>query len=144
MLDHIETHFDLSLNNNLQSIHIILPDFVSVMRRINATMSQALSAYACILTQIRSPSLCEIVLSEGPEMQPEVINMDLLPGVVSALKGRQFANVRRVVFPPAHAERFKGAEAYLKTELSEWDRSGVLVFEHIQGYFGRWIYDSEP
>jgi hypothetical protein len=144
MLDHIETYFDLSLNNNLQSIHIILPDFVGVMRRIDASMSQALSAYACILSQIRSPSLREIVLSEGPEMQRGVINMDLLPGVVSALKGRQFANIRRVVFPPMHNATLKGAKAYLKTELSEWNRSGILIFEHIQGYFGRWVHGCEP
>jgi hypothetical protein len=143
MSEHFENHFDLSLNNNLQCIHIILPDFVGVLRRIHAASCQALSSYACILSQIMSPSLCEVVLSEGPETQSQVIDMALLPGVVSALKGRQFAHVRRVVFPPLLAGPHAEAREYLKAELSEWDRRGVLVFEDSWGYFGRWVYDSE-
>jgi hypothetical protein len=143
MSEYVDDFLDLSLNNNLQAIHIILPDFVGAMRRIDATRSQALAAYACILSQIRSPSLREVVLSEGPEMQSEVINMALLPSVVSALKGRQFAHVQRVVFPPLQFGLNVGAQEYLKTELSEWYRTGVLTFEDIRGYFGRWIYGCE-
>jgi hypothetical protein len=143
VLEHIEEQIDLSLNNNLQYIHTILPDFVGHMSRIHATSCQALLAYACILSQIVSPSLCEVVLSEGPDMRPEVIDMALLPAVVSALKGRQFVHVQRVVFPPLGADTFAGVQEYLKTELSEWDRRGILVFEDIWGYFGRWEYGDE-
>ena len=137
MLD--PNRLDLSINNNLQTVHFILPDFVGSMSPFFATNCQALSVYACILSQITSPSLCELILSEGPEMRSEVIDLALLPGVVSALKGRQFTHVRRVVFPLLYGERFDRAKKYLKTELSEWDRMGVLVFEDIQGYFDRFL-----
>jgi hypothetical protein len=68
-------------------------------------------------------------------MQPEVIDPVLLPGVVSALKERQ---LRRVVFPLLYRGQFDGAKEYLKTELREWDRKGILIFEDVQGYFHRW------
>ncbi|KIM76156.1 hypothetical protein PILCRDRAFT_656109 [Piloderma croceum F 1598] len=140
----LEQDSDLSLNNSLQQIHIILPDFVGVMRRIDATSCQALSGYARILSQVISSSLYEVVLSEGPEMQSEVIDMALLPSVVSTLKRRQFSQLRGVVFPPLHWEPDTNAKEYLKTELREWDRRGVLIFEDIRGYFGKWVYGHEP
>lgn len=73
-------------------------------------------------------------------MQRETIDIALLPAVVSALKGKQFAQVQRVAFPPLHGDFQKPAKDYLKTELSKWDDRGVLVFEDIRGYFGRWVY----
>jgi len=88
-----------------------------------------------------SSSLYEVVLSEGPEMQSEVIDMALLPGVVAALKRRQFSQVQRVVFPPFTWGVLK---EYLKKELREWECKGVLVFEDIWGYFSKWIYGGEP
>jgi hypothetical protein len=111
------------------------------MSRVYAANCQALSGYACILSQVMSSSLYEVVLSEGPEMMSEVIDMALLPGVVSALKGGQFAQLQSVVFPPF--TRGDTTE-YLKKELREWECKGVLVFEYIQGYFGKWIYGGEP
>jgi hypothetical protein len=133
---------DLSLNHNLQQIHIILPDFVGVWRTTNALNSQALSSYARILSQVVS-SLYEVVLSEGPEMEWEVIDMALLPGVVSALNRREFAQLKRVVFPLWCWGPPTDAKEYLKTELRELDRRGVLVFEDIRGYFGKLAFRSE-
>ena len=115
-----------------------------MMRRIDATSCQALSGYARILSQVISSSLYEVVLSEGPEMQSEVIDMALLPSVVSALKRRQFAQLRRVVFPSLCWGPNTDAKEYLKTELREWDCRGILVFEDIWGYFGKWVYGHEP
>jgi hypothetical protein len=77
-------------------------------------------------------------------MQSEVIDMALLPSVVSALKRRQFARLRRVVFPPLCWEPHTVAKEYLKTELREWDCRGVLVFEDVRGYFGKWVWGHEP
>jgi len=45
------------------------------MSRVYAANCQALSGYACILSQVMSSSLYEVVLSEGPEMMSEVIDM---------------------------------------------------------------------
>jgi len=47
-----------------------------------------------------SSSLYEVVLSEGPEMMSEVIDMALLPGVRFGAERRQFAQLQSVVFPP--------------------------------------------
>jgi hypothetical protein len=135
---------DLSLNHSLQQIHIILPDFVGVWRGIDALNSQALSSYARILSQVISSSLYEVVLSEGPEMEWGVIDMALLPGVVLALNRKQFAQLKRVVFPPwCWGQPPTDAKEYLKTELRELDRRGVLVFEEIRGYFGKRVFSSE-
>jgi hypothetical protein len=112
---------------------------VGTVRRSEAASSQVLSAYVCILSQILSPSLREVVLSEGSNHVMQVIDLALLPGVALALKERQFAHVRKVVFPPLFRDAFKGAKEYLKSELREWDRNGVLVFWEIRGYFARWM-----
>jgi hypothetical protein len=85
MLENFQNHVDLSFNNNLQYIHIIFPEFVGAMRHIYATECRALTTFACILSGIMSPLLREIVLSEGTEMEWAVMDMVLLPGVVSAL-----------------------------------------------------------
>jgi hypothetical protein len=120
-VDHIEKFLDLSLNSNLQTIHIILPDFVGCQRRIQAAKCHALTGFVYILSQIRSPSLREVILSEGPEMDQGLIDIALLPAVVSVLKGKQFAQMQRVVFPPLGGGLYKSAKDYLKTALSEWD-----------------------
>ena len=143
MLENFQNHLDLSFNDNLQCIHIILPDFVGAMRRILATQCQALTAFACILSRVMSPLLRKIVLSEGPEVEWAVMDMVLLPGVVSALKGRQFADVQSVVFPPLHDWGFEDEQQYLRTELSDWDHSGVLVFKEDHGYLARLEYSDE-
>jgi hypothetical protein len=137
MLENLQNRLDLSFNDNLQCIHIICPDFIGAMRLIFATQCQALTTFACILSQIMSPLLQEIVLSEGSEVEWAVIDMVMLPGVVSALKGRQFADVQSVVFPPSHDRGFEDEQQYLRTELSDWDHSGVLAFKEVHGYSAR-------
>jgi hypothetical protein len=143
MLENFQNHVNLSFNNNLQCIHIIFPEFVGAMRRIYATECQALTTFACILSGIISPLLREIVLSEGTEMEWAVMDMVLLPGVVSALKGRQFADVQSVVFPPLHDLGFEDEQKYLRTELSDWDGRGVLAFKEVDGYTARWECSDE-
>ena len=66
-------------------------------------------------------------------MEWEVIDMALLPGVVSALNRRRFAQLKRVVFPPWCWGPPMDVKEYLKTELRELDRRGFLVFEEIRG-----------
>jgi hypothetical protein len=139
--DHIEKCFDLSINNKLQCIYIILPVFIGCLRRIQATECKVFTIFALILSQIRSPSLREVILSKGPETQREVIDVALLPAIVSALKGKQFVHMQRLVFPALKGDFHKCAEDYLKTALSEWDDRGVLVFEDIRGYLHRWTYE---
>ena len=75
MLDNVEEHLDLSVNTDLQYIHIVLPEFVGAMSVIFATRCRALSVYAIILSQVASPTLREVILSEGPEHTPHVIDM---------------------------------------------------------------------
>jgi hypothetical protein len=120
------------------------------MRGILAIECRALSVYALILSQLTSPILREVILSEGIEHEPKVIDMALLPGVTAALKGRQFAHVQRVVFPSfSWRPGDQAAREYLKKELSELDRRGILVFDDVRGYYGERAFgdpdsDSEP
>jgi hypothetical protein len=139
--DHIEKYLDLSINSKLQCIHIILPDFIGSLRRTEAIKCQILTVFAIILSQIRSPPLREVILSRGPEMQRELIDVALLPAIVSALKGNQFVHIQRLVFPELEGDFYKSAKDYLKTALSEWDDKGVLVFEDVRGYLHRWAYE---
>ena len=114
------------------------------MSRIDAANSQALSSYARILSQVIYFSLYEVVLSEGDEMQSQVIDMALIPGVVSALKRKQFPQLKKVVFSRLVLESYVDAKEHLKTELREWDRRGVLIFAEVRGYFRKLIYGNDP
>lgn len=130
-LGQIEKYIDLSFNGNLQHIHIVLPDHVSCYRHLRSR-SQALLCYALILSQITSISVCQVILSEGQEPLDESVNLTESPQVVLALKGKQFAHVQRVIFPPLKSRHQPGVKEYLKTELWEqWyfglrTRPGVL------------------
>lgn len=140
MLDNVERHLDLSFNNKLQYIHFILPEFIGAMRGDFAVQCRALSAFALILSRVASPALREVILSEGPEHVPRIIDAALLPGVVAALIGKQFAHVQKVAFPPlCWGPGELAAKEYLKAKLSEWDRKGVLVFENVRGYYSEMV-----
>lgn len=140
LVEQIEKHLNLSFNNNLRHIHIVLPDYVGLRRRIYAAQSKAFSSYALILSQITSTSIGQVILSEGDEAQDETINLTQLPDVVLALKGKQFAHVQRVALPPLNWGNGLEAKEYLKTEWKEWERRGILVFEHVSGYYDKLHY----
>lgn len=120
ILDHIEKCLDLPTFCNAS-------DFVDC-HRIRGTKCHA--SFALIHSQIRSPFSREVIVRKGPEMDPEVINITLLPAVIAELKGKQFAQVQRVVFPPLDLGLYKRtAKDNLKTELSR--TTGVYLFLRI-------------
>jgi hypothetical protein len=127
--EHVKNHFDLSVNTSIDFIRIELPEFYPFgpVAGQGPAICQGLASCALLLSQIKSASLCQVVLSEGPETDAGVFDQ-ALPELVSVLKGRQFARVQRVVFPGLDGLSYGAVKEYLKTELSEWDRNGVLTF----------------
>lgn len=139
-LEQIEKHFNLSFNNNLQRIHILLPDYIGVMR-IDAARSLALLSYALLLSQITSTSMCQVILSNGDGSGDRTIRLSQLPKVVLALKGKQFTHVQKVMFPSFGWGHLLKAKEYLETELRGWQHRGILAFQHVPGYYDR-LHDA--
>ena len=92
MSDNVRQDLDLSVNN-LQCIHIVLPEFIAAMSHISALQCQAFSVYALVFSQVASPTLRALILSETKMV--EVMDMALLPHVAVVM---QFKHMQRVVF----------------------------------------------
>lgn len=69
-----------------------------------------------------------MIISSGPETNIDALDRQLLPELISKLKGSQFAHVQSVVFPVMDIPWYGDMKTYIKTELREWDRNGVLTF----------------